>query len=144
MFNKNQSDISPKKIETIIGPSVKVEGNFKGQGDIIIDGMLVGTLETENNLKIGAGAIIEASIRANNAFVSGKVKGNISTKGKLEIASTAVIMGDIKTQILSIESGARLLGKVTMPTTKIDVAGTEAQPSAAKNQENIDTADEEK
>lgn len=119
MFNKNQNDALPKKIETIIGPSVKVEGNFKGEGDIIIDGVLVGTLETENNLKVGNGAIIEASIRANNAFISGKIKGNLVIKGKLEIASTAVILGDIKTQILSVESGAHILGKILMPTIKI-------------------------
>ena len=45
MFNKNQSSIPQKNVETIIGPSVKLEGNFKGEGDLLIEGILVGKLE---------------------------------------------------------------------------------------------------
>lgn len=114
MFNKNQP-MSPKSIETIIGPSVRVEGDFKGEGDLIIEGMLIGSLQTKNNLKIGQNAVVEANVRANNAFISGKVKGNVTIKGKLEITGTAVILGDIKTQIISIESGALLQGNISMP-----------------------------
>lgn len=37
MFGKNQAVVSPKNTETIIGPSVRVEGDFKGEGDLIIE-----------------------------------------------------------------------------------------------------------
>ena len=143
MFNKNQPTVSQKNIETIIGPSVKVEGDFKGEGDLIIEGMLVGSLQTKNNLKIGQNAVIEASIRANNAFISGKVKGNITVKGKLEITGTAVILGDIKTQIISIESGALLQGNLSMPLNagvKEEVAvskKTKERPSEDIKSENL-------
>lgn len=119
MFNKNQDVTHAGKIETIIGPSVRVEGDFKGEGDLVIEGMLIGNLQTKNNLKIGQNAIVEAEVRANNAFVSGKVKGNISVKGKIEITATAVILGDIKAQVISIESGALVQGKLNMPTRDI-------------------------
>ena len=119
MFSKNQPAAQSKTIETIIGPSVKLEGDFKGEGDLVVEGILVGNLRTKNNLKIGQNAIVEAEVRANNAFISGKVKGNITIKGKIEIASTAVILGDIKTQIMSVESGALIQGKITMPVGEI-------------------------
>lgn len=131
MFNKNQDNTHSGKIETIIGPSVKVEGDFKGEGDLVIEGMLIGNLQTKNNLKIGQNAIVEAEVKANNAFISGKVKGNISVKGKIEITATAVILGDIKAQIISIESGALVQGKLIMPTRDI------------KNDEEKETASEE-
>ena len=83
MFAKNQPTTSQKSIETIIGPSVKVEGNFKGEGDLVIEGILVGDLQTKNNLKVGQNAIVDANIKANNAFISGKIKGNIIVKGKI-------------------------------------------------------------
>ena len=121
MFNKNESSPVSKNIETIIGPSVKVEGDFKGEGDLIVEGILIGNLETKNNLKIGQNAIIQAEVRANNAFVSGKIKGNITVSGKIEIASTAVILGDIKAQIISIESGALIQGKIIMPVRDIKI-----------------------
>ena len=121
MFNKNESSPVSKNIETIICPSVKVEGDFKGEGDLIVEGILIGNLETKNNLKIGQNAIIQAEVRANNAFVSGKIKGNITVSGKIEIASTAVILGDIKAQIISIESGALIQGKIIMPVRDIKI-----------------------
>jgi len=134
MFNKTQpGSPTTKNIETIIGPSVKVEGNFKGEGDLIVEGILIGNLETNNNLKIGQNAVIQAEVKANNAFVSGKVKGNIIVKGKIEIAGTAVILGDIKAQIISIESGALLQGKLTMPVRDIKIEErTEDKPTLEK------------
>ncbi len=119
MFNKNQPAHQTKSIETIIGPSVKVEGDFKGEGDLVIEGMLVGNLTTKNNLKIGQNAVVQAEVKANNAFISGKVKGNLIIKGKLEITSTAIIVGDIKAQIISIESGALVQGALNMPVGEI-------------------------
>ncbi|MFA6307544.1 MAG: polymer-forming cytoskeletal protein [Patescibacteria group bacterium] len=125
MFSKNQTTTpSSKTIETIIGPSVKVEGDFKGEGDLVIEGVLVGTLQTKNNLKIGQNAMIEASIRANNAFISGKVKGNISVKGKVEITGTAIIIGNIKAEIISIEAGALIKGDLDMPVGNIALGET--------------------
>ena len=114
MFNKKEAN-NQKTIETIIGPSVKVEGNFKGEGDLVVEGVLIGSLQTKKNLKIGSNAVIEANIKANNAFISGKVKGNVTIKGKLEVTNTAVILGDVKAQIVSIETGALINGQVTMP-----------------------------
>ena len=131
MFNKNQDVVSNKSLETIIGPSVRVEGDFRGEGDLIIEGTLVGNLQTKNNLKIGENAVIEAGIKANNAFISGKVKGNITIKGKLEITSTAIILGDIKTQLISIESGAIIQGSVSMPT------GEASKEESRKSKEKI-------
>lgn len=128
MFSKNQTTApSSKTIETIIGPSVRVEGDFKGEGDLVIEGSLVGTLQTKNNLKIGQNAMVEATIRANNAFISGKVKGNISVKGKIEITGTAVILGNIKAQIISIESGALIKGDLDMPVGNITVSENKSE-----------------
>lgn len=123
MFSKNQpvSRPSSKGVETIIGPSVKVDGKFSGEGDLVVEGILVGSLTTKNNLKVGQNAIVDANIRANNAFISGKVKGNVNVKGKLEITGTAIILGDIKAQILSIESGALIKGNLDMPVGNISV-----------------------
>ncbi len=145
MFNKNQAIVNNKSIETIIGPSVRVEGDFKGEGDLIIEGILVGSLQTKNNLKIGENAVVEAGIKANNAFISGKVKGNLVIKGKLEITGTAIILGDIKTQLISIESGAIIQGSVTMPVN--DVSKEESRKNKEKISEttvedNINTVDQ--
>ena len=132
MFSKNQPVHQVKNIETIIGPSVKVEGDFTGEGDLVIEGVLVGNLSTKNNLKVGQNAIIQATIKANNAFISGKVKGDVTVKGKIEITSTAVILGNIKAQIISIESGALIKGSLIMPVGEIKVETKEEPETKTK------------
>jgi cytoskeletal protein CcmA (bactofilin family) len=139
MFSKKQSTTpSAKSIETIIGPSVKVEGDFKGEGDLVIEGILVGTLQTKNNLKVGQNALVEASIKANNAFISGKVKGNITVKGKVEITGTAIILGNVKAQIISIESGALIKGNLDMPVGNITVDEPKSEIKQEETEEDIE------
>jgi cytoskeletal protein CcmA (bactofilin family) len=121
MFKKDSVINSSKNIETIIGPSVRVEGDFKGEGDLVIEGVLIGNLQTKNNLKIGANAMIKASVKANNIFISGKVKGNITAKGKVEVTGTAVILGNIIAQVISVESGALIQGNITMPVSEMAI-----------------------
>lgn len=142
MFSKNDSAPTAKSVETIIGPSVKVEGDFKGEGDLVVEGILLGSLDTKNNLKIGQNAVVEANIKANNAFISGRVKGNITTKGKIEITGTAIILGDIKAQVISIESGALIKGQLNMPVG--DFKAEEVQPVPEVDKELDDLDGEEK
>jgi len=40
--------------DTIIGPSVKVEGDFITEGNVVVEGMICGTIKTSKNLKVGS------------------------------------------------------------------------------------------
>jgi cytoskeletal protein CcmA (bactofilin family) len=113
---KAESTKTVKDIETIIGPSVKVEGDFFGEGDVVVEGIVTGNLKTKNNLKIMEGAKIQAEIEAKNAFVAGEVSGNISVQNDLELTASAKVKGDITANLLSIERGALINGKITMGT----------------------------
>ncbi len=114
MFNKENNETSIKEAETIIGPSIKVKGNFHGQGNIIIEGIVEGSVKTSNSLLIGNKAKITANIEAKEAKIGGEVNGNVKIQGYLEISSGAKILGDIEASALSIEKGAVLNGKCTM------------------------------
>lgn len=118
MFNK-QAPAELNEFETVIGPSVKVKGDFNGQGNIIVEGLVEGNLKTNGNLEVGKTAKITANIEAKEAKIGGQVAGNIKIKGFLEITATAKIFGDIETAGLSIERGAIFNGKCVM------TAGTE-------------------
>ena len=46
MFNKpSQGGQDLNKFETIIGPSVKVKGDFNAQGNVIVEGTVDGSLK---------------------------------------------------------------------------------------------------
>ncbi|MFH0952379.1 MAG: polymer-forming cytoskeletal protein [Patescibacteria group bacterium] len=117
MFNRDNKENmtgGSDGIETVIGPSVKVEGNFAGSGDVSVEGAVVGGLKTAKNLRIGESARIKADVEAENIHVSGEVRGNIKCKGKLELTATGKVIGNVETQSLMVESGAILNGKCQM------------------------------
>lgn len=120
MFNKNDEKNGEviKDAETIIGPSVKVNGQFHGEGNILVEGIVEGSLKTNNNLYIGDKARVTASIEASEARVGGEIKGNINIDNYLEIASSAKITGDITCGQISIAKGASINGKILMGNAK--------------------------
>jgi len=113
MFYKNNSS-SNHSAETIIGPSIKVKGNFHGEGNMIIEGIVDGSVKTNGFLLVGEKAKITANVVAKDAKIGGEVSGNIKIKGFLEILATAKIFGDIETNLISIEKGAIINGHCGM------------------------------
>jgi len=114
MFKKQDEKEKIKEVETIIGPSIRVKGNFNGQGNIVVEGILEGSLKTNGDIFIGDTAKITAGIEARELRVGGEVNGNIKIRKHVEIAASAKIMGDIECASISIERGAILNGKCSM------------------------------
>jgi len=110
MFGKDLK-IKPEEAETIIGAGVRVEGTFNAVGNVVVKGELVGSMETQSDVYLMEGGVIEANIKASNAIIAGRVKGNLKVEEKIELNSTARLSGDINCQSLSIEEGAILHGK---------------------------------
>ena len=111
MFNKQGEKA---EFETIIGPSVKVEGDFIGEGNVIVEGLVNGNLHTSQHVVVTERAKIAANIVAGSAKIAGQVTGNVKVADRLELSSTAKVSGDIEAAMLAIEAGARFNGKCTM------------------------------
>lgn len=109
-----QEHSSSDDVETVVGPSVKVEGDFASEGNIIVKGIVSGSVRTSRTLSVENGAKIFANVKAENAIVAGGIKGNVKVAERLDLAETAQINGDIECKVLSIAPGALVLGKVTM------------------------------
>ncbi len=114
MFNKEIEEGGSQNAETIIGPSIKVKGDFHGEGDIIIEGSVEGDISTKQFLSVTTNAKIIANIKAKDAKIAGSIDGNLKIGGYLEILSTAVINGDISAGEISIERGAIVHGDLNM------------------------------
>ncbi|MFA7314822.1 MAG: polymer-forming cytoskeletal protein [Candidatus Magasanikbacteria bacterium] len=102
------------QVETVVGPSVVVEGDFVSEGNILVKGTVSGNVKTGRLLTVEEGAKILANVKAGDAIVSGEVQGNVKVDGKLELTSSARLMGDISCDVLVVEAGALLQGKVSM------------------------------
>ncbi len=103
------------EVETIVGPSVNVEGDFASEGNIIVKGTVAGSVNTSRHLSVEQGAKIMANVRAGSARIAGEVKGNMKIREVLELTGTARVLGDIEVKTFIVEAGALIAGKVTMP-----------------------------
>lgn len=112
-----RDDFSPDAPETIVGATVKIEGDLVSEGDIKVDGLVSGKIKTSKNLYVGPMAKIEADVEAENAVFAGVVKGDIKIKENLLVQETGKIMGNVSCMRLSIAEGAHFSGSCTMPET---------------------------
>lgn len=114
MFTKNSKDGTQVALPREPGPpsllssSLKVSGDLHTNGEIQIDGHVIGDI-TANVLIVGETADVNGEIIADTLRVHGKVTGQIRAKS-VSLAKTAHVKGDILHENLSIEQGAFLEG----------------------------------
>lgn len=100
--------------ETVVGPSVKIQGDLNSEGNIKIEGQVTGKVKTSQSLFVIAGAKIAADVLAGNAIIGGEIVGNLKISGHLVLQSTAKVTGDVSCQIFRVEDGAIFTGKCSM------------------------------
>jgi len=118
----NTIEVGQDTTESVIGPSVHLEGNFTSSGNISIGGSLSGSLTTSGNVTVQEGAKVQAMVSAVNVFVSGEVRGDIRASERLELSPTACIIGNVEAKTLTVTAGAILHGKCAMKSGKTDKA----------------------
>lgn len=121
---------SHDEVETVVGPSVVVEGDFASEGNIVIKGTVSGSVKTNKLLTVEKGAHIFANVRAGSAIISGSIKGNVKIVDHLQLTENAQVMGDIECKILDVSAGALLQGKVSMKGIEIKEDKSEKKSSS--------------
>lgn len=97
-----------------IAAGTSIKGDINCAGDIRIDGNLIGNLNVKGKVVIGASGVIQGEIFCKNSQIEGKIEGKVNVEELLSLKSTSSILGDIKTQKLSIEPGANFTGNCQM------------------------------
>lgn len=109
--------------ETVVGPSVKIQGDLKSEGNIRIEGQVNGKINTSQSVFVNQGAKITADVSASNAIVGGEIQGNLKVASHLVLQATAKIIGDIACSVLRVEDGAQFSGKCAMNGTAPTING---------------------
>jgi cytoskeletal protein CcmA (bactofilin family) len=114
---------------TIIGEHITIEGIIRGNGNLVIEGSVKGSIELEKHeLSVGTTGMVEAEIHASNVTVSGRVKGNIKSTGRIRITKDADFNGEIKAQGISIEDGAFLKAVIELDKEGASRASSPMKP----------------
>jgi cytoskeletal protein CcmA (bactofilin family) len=133
MFNKTKTTFMTKNhdIDTgsinLIGVGTSINGEIKSNGDVRIDGTLIGSVNTKGKVVIGSTGSVEGEIICQNADISGAINGNITVSELLSLKSTANLKGEITTNKLSIEPGANFSGGCSMGGVVKDLKHAESR-----------------
>ena len=123
--NENNSTSStPKMTErgrNVISSGTVIVGNINAEGDLRVEGKVIGTLVCGSKLVVSETGLIEGNVDARNATVEGEIKGNVVSRELLQIDKTGKIFGDIFTQKLVVQMGAIFTGSSGMSEAAKDV-----------------------
>jgi len=98
----------------LIGAGTIIKGDIKSNGDIRIDGTLIGSVNSKGKLVVGTTGSVEGEIVCQNADFSGIIKAQITVSELLSLKATAKLNGDVITNKLAIEPGALFSGSCSM------------------------------
>jgi cytoskeletal protein CcmA (bactofilin family) len=103
----------------IISAGTVVTGEFHTPGNIRIDGAFEGNISTKGRLIVGQAGKISGTLACQNGEFEGEIRANVEVEQHLALKATTKMIGDIKTDRLSIETGAVFHGHCKMSTGEI-------------------------
>ena len=116
MFGKPASPAAPSAeaprkalAASFVGADVRLSGELASDGDVQLDGALVGEARV-GSLTVGDTGSVEGAISGDRIEVRGRVRGEISARS-VHLRATADVEGDITHAELVVEAGARFVGR---------------------------------
>ncbi len=97
-------------IRSALGPGTVIEGTFRFDSPVRIDGSLKGQVSSSSVLIVGEDACVEADIEVGSLIVLGTVDGTIEANELIELRGEGNLEGSIFTKRLVIGDGATFNG----------------------------------
>lgn len=115
-FSKNNrsddSANSPESALSIISPGTVIEGNIFAQGDIRVEGKIIGTLVCKSRLVISSQGVVEGNIDTLKATVAGTINGNLIARELLQVLEAGRITGDVCADKIVTSPGSVINGNL--------------------------------
>ena len=124
MFNsksKSSYDATTTNASSMIGTGTTITGDLESNGDIRLDGTLIGNLRGKAKIIIGADGIVQGNIEGLQADIMGHVTGTIKVQELLYLHGKTEVKGDIYAGKLQIEPTAIFNGKCHMGANVVEL-----------------------
>jgi len=104
----------------VIGQSIKIEGDLRGDEDLRIEGSVTGSIHLPNHsLTIGKNGCIKADAYAKSVVVDGEVNGDLYGSECVSIRANAQVECNVVAARVSLEEGARFKGSIDMDPERV-------------------------
>lgn len=107
----------------VIGRSIQINGDLRGDEDLRIEGDVSGTVELKNSaLTIGKEGKVKAGVYAKSIAVDGETKGDLYATERVTVHANARVQGNIIAPRVSIVEGAHFKGSIEMDPAAVEKA----------------------
>lgn len=112
------------KVETLVGPNSRVNGDLCFEGGCHIDGTVKGNVsadpDSDSQLSIAEDAIVEGGVTVPYVVLNGIVRGDVFATQRVELGPTARVIGNVYYNLIEMAIGAEINGKlVHQPEGKV-------------------------
>ena len=117
MFNAKSKSEGGENIPasaSMIGAGTTLKGDITSNGDLRIDGNLLGNIIGSAKVIIGANGSVEGDISCQMADIMGSVSGSIKANDLLQLKNGSVVKGNISAAKLQVEPAATFNGQCHM------------------------------
>ncbi len=105
------------KNHTLISSSTTVSGDIHFEGELIIEGRVVGKVlaeeDSEAQLRVAENGSIEGDVEVPLAVVNGSVNGNVRASKHIELAAQGVVNGNVVYNLIEMVMGSAVNGSLT-------------------------------
>ena len=113
-------------LNALLGKGSQFEGKLIFEGTVRIDGKFSGEIISTDQLIIGEGAEVKATVKVGTLVCLGDYQGDATASKGIELKAPAKVRGNLTTAAIVIERGVFFDG-----TCKMDTSGT-SSPAAKK------------
>jgi len=107
----------------VIGQSIQINGDVRGNEDLRIEGDVSGTIELRNShLTIGKQGKVKADVYAKSIAVDGVIEGDLYATEKVVIHVNAKVKGNIIAPVVGLDEGASFKGSIEMDRSVVEKA----------------------
>jgi len=99
---------------TVIARPSKFEGRLSGSGEIVVNGLVNGTIDATGMVRVAEHGRVEATVHGRIVTVAGAVAGDITADERIELEPSARVDGNITAPRILIKDGATFRGQVNM------------------------------
>jgi len=113
---------APAAPSATIGAAMHIKGEIRSGEELLVDGDVEGTMESQSLLTVGPSGKVKANIRAREVVIFGSVRGDVEVSEKIAIRGQGSLIGNIKGAGIVIDDGAYFKGS-------IDIVRNEPKPT---------------
>lgn len=99
---------------TIIGPSITVDGEVTGNEPLVVQGLVKGKIDLKETVHVEPGGQVEAEVHGKVVVISGSLTGKVLADEKIEVKQGGKVQGSVKAPRILIADGAVFKGTIDM------------------------------